>query len=131
MIEKHIKLILLVTGLVTMLPVVQFFAPELMLQQQSLTVSDDAGRLFAQHWGLVVFCIGALLVYAATHPEARQSIVSAGLIQKLGLVVLLLMNWSNPALQGLHLVAVFDALCVVLYAIYLFGSGKPSDAKPD
>ncbi len=130
MIDKHIKLILIVTGLITMLPVVQFFAPEFMLEQQSLTVSDDAGRLFAQHWGLVVFCIGALLVYAANHPGARRSIVSAGLIQKLGLVVLLLINWNNPALQGLHLVAVFDALCVILYAIYLFSS-KRSDAKPD
>jgi len=129
--EKHIKSILMVTGLITMLPVVQFFAPDWMLQQQSLTVSDDAGRLFARHWGLVVFCIGALLVYAAGHPGARRSIVSAGLIQKLGLVVLLLMNWSNPALQGLHMVALFDALCVVLYAIYLFGGGKTSDAKPD
>jgi hypothetical protein len=96
--EKHIKSILMVTGLITMLPVVQFFAPDWMLQQQSLTVSDDAGRLFARHWGLVV---------------------------------LLLMNWSNPALQGLHMVALFDALCVVLYAIYLFGGGKTSDAKPD
>jgi hypothetical protein len=131
MIDKHIKLILLITGLITMLPVVQFFAPDWMLQQQSLVVADDAGRLFAQHWGLVVFCIGSLLVYAAMHPGSRRSIVCAGLIQKLGLVVLLLMNWRNPALQGLHMVAIFDAICVLLYAIYLFGSSKSSDATPD
>jgi len=130
MIEKHIKVILVVTGLITMLPGLQFFAPDFMLQQQSLLVSDDAGRLFARHWGLVVFCIGALLVYAGKHPIARRPIVTAGLIQKLGLVVLLLMNWSNPALQGLHLVAVFDAICVVLYAVYLFGS-KKTDANAD
>jgi hypothetical protein len=130
MTEKHIKLVLIVTGLITMLPVLQFFAPDFMLQQQSLTVTDDAGRLFARHWGLVVFCIGALLVYAGTHPLARRPIVAAGLLQKSGLVFLLLMNWNNPALQGLHIVAVFDALCVVLYAVYLFGS-KKSDAKAD
>ena len=130
MIEKHIKLILIITGLITMLPVLQFFAPDFMLQQQSLTVSDDAGRLFARHWGLVVFCIGALLVYAGSHPSARRPIVTAGLVQKSGLVALLLLNWNNPALQGLHIVAVFDALCVVLYAVYLFGS-KKSDAKTD
>jgi hypothetical protein len=45
--EKLIKIILIVTGLITMLPVLQFFAPEWMLQQQALAVSDDAGRLFA------------------------------------------------------------------------------------
>jgi len=129
--EKLIKIILIVTGLITMLPILQFFAPEWMLQQQALAVSDDVGRLFAQHWGLVVFCMGALLVYSATYSVARRPIVTANLIQKLGLVLLLLMNWSNPALQGLHIVAVFDAICVVLYAVYLFGSGKISDAKAD
>lgn len=131
MIEKNIKKILLATGLITMLPALQFFAPDWMLQQQALTVSDDAGRLFAQHWGLVVFCIGALLVYAATNTPARRPIVLAGLIQKLGLVSLLVMNWSNPALRGLHAVAVFDAICVVLYAVYLLGNGKHIDAKAD
>lgn len=130
MIEKYIKPILVITGLITMLPVLQFFAPDFMLQQQSLSVTDDAGRLFARHWGLVVFSIGALLVYAGTHPSARRPIVTAGLVQKLGLVVLILMNWNNPALHGLHLVAVFDALCVVLYAVYLFGSDK-SEVKSD
>ncbi|MBP7916892.1 MAG: hypothetical protein KAZ45_00345 [Arenimonas sp.] len=129
MIEKNIKIILLATGLITMVPVLQFFAPDWMLQQQALTVTDDAGRLFARHWGLVVFCIGALLVYAATNTPARRAIVLAGLIQKLGLVSLVVMHWSNPALQGLHAVAVFDAICVVLYAVYLLGNGKHIDAK--
>lgn len=124
MVVKHIKVILILTGLITMLPVLQFFAPELMLQQQSLYVSDAAGMLFARHWGLVVFCIGALLVYAGKDPLARRPIIAAGLVQKLGLVVLLMMDWSNPALQGLHIVAVFDAICVALYAAYLLGSGK-------
>lgn len=131
MTEKNIKMILLVTGLITMLPALQFLAPDWMLQQQSLSVSDDAGRLFARHWGLVVFCIGALLVYAATNTPARRAIVLAGLIQKLGLVSLLLMDWNNPALRGLHAVAVFDAVCVVVYAVYLLGNGRPVDAKAD
>ncbi len=95
-----------------------------MLQQQGLSVSDDAGMLFARHWGLVVFCIGALLVYSAGRHEARRPIVTAGMVQKLGLVILVAMNWSNPAVQGLQPAAIFDAVCVVLYALYLFTSGK-------
>jgi hypothetical protein len=118
------KAILLVTGLITMLPGLQFLAPELMLQQQGLSVSGDGGMFFARHWGLVVCCIGALLVYSAGRPEARRPIVTAGMVQKLGLVILVTMNWSNPALQGLQPAAVFDAVCVVLYALYLFTSGK-------
>jgi hypothetical protein len=124
MIHRHMKAILLVTGLITMLPGLQFLAPALMLQQQGLSVSDDAGMLFARHWGLVVFCIGALLVYSAGRHEARRPIVTAGMVQKLGLVILVAMNWSNPAVQGLQPAAIFDAVCVVLYALYLFTSGK-------
>lgn len=124
MVVKHIKVILIVTGLITMLPVLQFLAPESMLRLQGLSVSDDAGMLFTRHWGLVVFCVGALLVYAAKDPLARRPIIAAGLLQKLGLVTLLVMDWSNPTLQGLQAVAVFDAICVALYAAYLLGSGK-------
>lgn len=124
MVVKHIKIILIVTGLITMLPALQFLAPDPMLQLQGLSVSDEAGRLFARHWGLVVFCVGALLVYAAKDPLARRPIIAAGLLQKLGLVTLLVMDWNNPALQGLHPVAVFDAVCVALYAVYLVSSGK-------
>jgi hypothetical protein len=124
MIHKHMKAILLVTGLITMVPGLQFLAPDLMLRQQGLAVSEDAGLLLARHWGLVVCCIGALLAYSGVRHDARRPIVTAGLVQKLGLVILVAMGWSNPALQGMHPVAAFDAVCVVLYALYLFTSGK-------
>ncbi len=124
MTEKQIRIILLVTGAITMASLLQFVALNWMLDFQDLTVTEDTGRFFAQHWGLVVFCIGALLVYAAYRPAAREAIVLAGLLQKLGLVILLAMDWSNPALEGLHAVAVFDAVCVVLYAAYLITNRK-------
>jgi len=51
-------------------------------------------------------------------------------VEKAALVVLILTQWSEPALLGLHLAAVFDTACVLLYAAWLGQVGrKPSTDK--
>jgi hypothetical protein len=125
MLDNQIARILDVSGAVTMLPVLQFFAPTQFLEHASgITIAGDAGLLFARHWGLLAFSMGALLVYAARHPEARKPIVLAAAVEKLGLVIAIALMWSNPAMQGLHIAAVFDGACVLLYATWLLGAGR-------
>jgi pimeloyl-ACP methyl ester carboxylesterase len=125
MLDNQIARILAVSGAVTMLPVLQFFAPVQFLEHSSgIVIADDAGLLFARHWGLLAFSMGALLVYAARHPEARKPIVLAAAVEKLGLVVAIALAWGNPAMQGLHLAAIFDGACVLLYATWLLGIGR-------
>ena len=119
MIDRYFAHILYVTGVITMLPVLQFLAPTAVLQLSALQVGDAAGLFHAQHWGLLAFCFGALLVYAARHPPLRRPIVMAAGLEKLGLCVLVVLGWSNPALQGLRPALVIDGLCVILYAWYL------------
>lgn len=119
MLEKFIKPILYITGIITMLPVLQFLLPHFMLQQQGLNVADDTGLLFAQHWGLLVFCIGGLLVYAANNPTFRTPVLVVATIEKLGLIYLVVSQWQNPALQGFHLPIYFDTVCVLIYTSYL------------
>ncbi|HTD06159.1 hypothetical protein [Undibacterium sp.] len=117
--EKAIKIILYVTGIVTMMPGLQFLAPILFLQSSGMQVGDATGLFFARHWGLVVFCLGALLVYVAKRPALRRPVMFAAAIEKLGLVAMVLMSWQDPALKGLHIAAGFDTLCIILYAAYL------------
>lgn len=124
MLDKFIKPILYITGIITMLPVLQFIFPHFMLQQQSLIVGNDTGLLFAQHWGLLVFCIGGLLVYAANNPTFRTPVLVVATIEKLGLIYLVVSQWQNPALQGFHLPVFFDTFCVLIYVIYLVGQRK-------
>ena len=119
MLEKFIKPSLYITGIITMLPVLQFLLPHFMLQQQGLNVADDTGLLFAQHWGLLVFCIGGLLVYAANNPTFRTPVLVVATIEKLGLIYLVVSQWQNPALQGFHLPIYFDTVCVLIYTSYL------------
>jgi hypothetical protein len=120
MIQKYITPILYITGVATMLPLLQYFAPHLALSLSAMTVSDPVGLMFVQQAGMLIFCIGALLVYAARHPVHRRPVMWAALLEKLGFCILIVMAWKNPALQGLHLIVFFDVTCVLLYAIYLF-----------
>ncbi|MFZ6757682.1 hypothetical protein ACO0K9_10775 [Undibacterium sp. Ji50W] len=122
--EKSIRKVLYVSGVVTMLAGLQFLAPTLFLQASGMQVGDVTGLFFARHWGLMAFVVGALILYAVKQVEARRAILLAAATEKLGLVVMLLINWSEPALQGLHIAAIFDGTCVLLYLIYLLE--KPS-----
>ena len=119
MIQHHFTKVLYATGLVTMTPLLQFFFPAQVLGLSMLQVGDAAGMLHAQHWGLLAFCFGAQLVYAARNPLVRKPVVLAAGLEKLGLCALVLLGWNNPALQGLHPVLFIDGLCVILYAWWL------------
>jgi len=52
-------------------------------------------------------------------------IVLAAAIEKLGLVICVATNWQVAALQGLHVAAVFDGICVMLYATLLLRRSAP------
>jgi len=117
--EKLIRPVLVVSGIVTVLGGLQFFAPSLVLRLTGVPVTEAAGLFYAQHWALLVLVMGAMLLYAVRHAELRRPILLAVGAEKLGLVGMVLTQWSEPALQGLHLAAVFDAACVLLYALYL------------
>ena len=127
MIAKYFAPILYVTGLITMVPLAQFFAPASVLSISGLQTGDAVGLLHAQHWGLLAFCIGALLVYAARYPGFRRPIVLAAGLEKLGLCALVALGWNNPALQGLHPVLFIDGLCVLLYAIWWLSPAAQSN----
>src|ERR1043165_5749229 len=84
-----------------------------------LWVTGEAGLFLARHWGLLAASIGGLLLFAAAHPELRPAVVTAALVEKAGIVVAFLLARNRPFARGLRLVAAFDALCVLLYAIWL------------
>lgn len=129
MLERYFPTVLRWSGAITALAgALQFLAPSPLLRLQGLAVGDEAGLFFARHWGLLVFCIGVLLVLAARRPALRVPLVAAALAEKLGLVLMVLLAWQEPALQGLRPAVPFDALCVLLYAAWLWTQAgrKPS-----
>jgi hypothetical protein len=121
-ITANISLILYATGIVTMLPIFQFFFPAPVLKLSQIQLTDEASLFFARHWGLLAFSIGALLMYAAGHPESRQAIMLFAAIEKLGVAALVAMHWRRPYAKGLRAAAAFDLSCALLYGAYLTGA---------
>ena len=122
MITQHISTILWITGIMTMLPLLQFFLPAMFIKRFNQTaIHDDVGLMFARHWGALVFVLGGLLVYAASHSELRGPIIAAALIEKAALVLLIIINLRQPFGKGFVLTAAFDGACCVIYALYLAG----------
>ena len=122
MITANISTILFVTGLVTMLPLLQFLFPVAFLKLlNKIDLRDEAGLFFARHWGMMAFVVGGLLVYAAGHPEVRLPVIVAALIEKAALVLLIALNWSKPFGKGFAVTLLFDGACCVIYGLYLAG----------
>ncbi len=131
MIDKHFSKILIVTGIITMAPIVMFFFPWAMLNIFGLNVGREAGVPFTKHWGLLAFCFGALLVYSAKHVELRRPIVIAAAIEKIGLCVIVAMAWNEPSLQALRPILFVDGIIVLIYGVWLLSgaSSTPEMAR--
>ena len=114
--------LLLITGVITAAPVLQFLAPKPALKAlYQLELSEPGGLFFARHWGIVCGSIGALIIWAASHPELRAPILAAVLVEKICLVLMIAAAWSKPHTRGMRLVMVFDALCSCFYGAILLG----------
>jgi hypothetical protein len=123
MLNEHISTILLVTGIVTALPLLQFLAPKLVIKlMYKVEIEGPAGLLFARHWGLMAAVFGGLLIYASSHPQVRAPIVAGAMIEKAGLVAAIAAAWTKPYAAGMRLAAIFDAACTVIFAAWLFSS---------
>ena len=128
MIVKHFTRILYLSGFITMLPIVMFFIPWAMFSLTGISVGNGIGVAFVKHWGLMAFCFGGLLIYAAAHVEVRRPILIAVGIEKMGLCVIVLAGWGDSFMAALRPAMVVDALMVWAFALYLL-SGATS--KPD
>lgn len=118
---NHFAVVLYVTGVVTASPILLFLAPSPGLRALfKLEIADEAGRFFARHWGLLCGLIGAALVYAGLHPEVREPIVLAAMVEKAVLVVMIALNWNRPFARGMKLTAFFDGACSLIFAAWLF-----------
>ena len=121
MIGPHVEIILIVTGAVTALALMQFIAPSPALRMVfGAAPADVVSIALARHWGLLIFLVGALLVYAAFHPLVRAPVMVVAVIEKavLGLGVFGTSLRTHPAAAA---VAAGDTLIALIYVLYLAG----------
>ena len=120
---EYFTAVLWVTGAITTVPVLQFFAPRQVLAlMYRIELTEEPGLFLARQWGLIAASIGGLLMFAAAHPEARPAVVVAAIVEKAGLVGAFVLVRRRPFARGLRLAAAFDTACVLLYATWLITS---------
>ena len=86
MIGAHIEIILVITGALTAVALLQFIAPIFTLRMiYGEAPKDLASLALARHWGLLIFLVGALLIYGAFHPAVRDPAVVIAAIEKIAL----------------------------------------------
>jgi len=120
-IATHIELILIVTGAATATMLSQFFAPLPVLRLiYGEAPTDGVSVALARHWGLLIFCVGALLIYAAFYPPVRVPILVFAVIEKIGLGVCVL-GTSLRKQSFAAVLAAGDLLMAAVYVSYLRG----------
>ena len=121
MVGTHIELILIVTGALTAIALLQFIAPASVLRMiYGEAPTDQVGLAVARHWGLLIFLVGTLLVYAAFHPSVRGPAMLIAVIEKvaLGLGIFGTPLRTRPAAAA---IAAGDLLIALIYVLYLAG----------
>jgi hypothetical protein len=121
MIGAHIELILIVTGALTAIALLQLIAPASVIRMIfGEAPTNEVGLAVARHWGLLIFLIGGLLVYAAFHPSVRSPAIVVAVIEKaaLGLGVFGTSLRTHPAAAA---IAAGDSLIALIYILYLVG----------
>ncbi len=121
MIGPNINIILIITGATTAMALAQFIAPASISRIICGTAPTDVvGITLARHWGLLVFLVGVLLIYAAFHPEVREPVMVVAGIEKIAfsLGIFGTSLRRHPIAAG---IAATDTLIPLVYVLYLVG----------
>jgi hypothetical protein len=120
-ITSNIEIILIITGALTATMLAQFVAPSWVIRHTFGEIpSGPVSMTLERHWGLLLFCIGTLLVYSAFDPVIRKPAVVLGALEKAGFVVCVLRTSMRQYPIAL-IMAMGDGLMVLLYVLYLLG----------
>lgn len=76
--------------------------------------------LLVRHWGLLVALVGALLIYAAWHPEVRVPVMIVAAIEKFAIGALVLTSPLRARHVTLAVVGA-DAIMALLFVALLIG----------
>ena len=118
---RHIKWIMIVSGLLTCTMLYAAVAPNAALQS---TFGEDLGtsplaEILVRNWGILITLVGGALIYGAYRPEARTLALVIATVSKLSFVSLVVSLGKDYLGQQAGVAVGIDALWVVLFAWHL------------
>lgn len=120
LIVEHFFWILIVTGALTALMGLGALAPARALSQAfGETVEGPGAVLIVRDWYFLIGVTGALLLYAAFHPEVRTLVLWIAIASKSAFAALVLAQFRTFAGKAAVTGAIVDIVMVVLFLLYL------------
>lgn len=115
--EQLVKIILILVGSVSALPVLGLFLPARLESIYGLAAIDEHVRLLLQHRALFFGMIGAGIIASAFKSAWRTPVLSVALLSKISFVLLVA---STDATSEINRVALIDGLAIILLSVILF-----------
>src|SRR5215472_567176 len=121
MLESSIGWILVASGIITAVAgLAALLFPHLFLRLGFGVESTTAFVFFVQHWGVLIFAVGALIVYSAYAPTVRAPVLVAAAIEKFAIGLLTFLGRMKPT-TPMTAIAIVDGAFAILYVAYLAG----------
>ena len=121
MVAKNIKWIMLVSGVLTCTLLYAAFNPQAaLLNTFGASVSDPLAELIVRNWGVLVFLIGAILIYGAFNPVHRKLVIIVAAISKVAFIGFLL-TIGEQYLSKAGIAIAIDSAFLLLFFLYLAG----------
>ena len=122
MLASSIGWILVASGIITGgAGLAAFLVPRLFVRLVCGVESPtDSLLFFVRHWGVLIFAVGALIVYSACAPTVRAPVLVAAAIEKVAIGFL---TFFGPMKRttAMTAIAVADGAFAILYVAYLAG----------
>jgi hypothetical protein len=120
LIVKHIKWIMIVSGVLTTTMVYAAVAPQAALQSNfGETVDGPLANIIVRNWGALIALVGGMLLYGAFRPAVRGLVLVVSGASKAVFIALVLSEGTRYVSQQVGIAVAIDSLMVLFFAAYL------------
>lgn len=121
----YIQWIMLVSGALTCTMVYAAIAPRAMLQSTfGETLEGPLADLVVRNWGVLIFLVGAMLIYGAFTPAVRPLVLTVAAVSKLTFIGLVLSNGERYLGGQAGISIAVDGVMIVVFVVYLLGARR-------
>jgi hypothetical protein len=119
-IVRHIRWIMVVSGVLTTTMVYAAIAPDAALRSTfGETLSGPLANVVVRNWGALIAMVGGMLIYGAFRPQARSMALVVGGASKAVFILLVLSQGARYLGQQAGVAIAVDSVMVALFAWYL------------
>jgi hypothetical protein len=120
--QENIQIILYVVAAITSVVTLQFFFPRFYAKKiLQVNMPKGAPLFYFAHWGILVFALCVLMVYAAYTNVFIKPVVAVVLMEKALLAGWVFYDFKKAYTKKLIPAALFDTVVSIVFILYLLG----------